>query len=52
MYTPTLRRQIQALERGESAEFERLSARGTIVGIALAVDVVVIVFLMVTKPTF
>jgi uncharacterized membrane protein len=52
VYTPTLRRQIQALERGESAEFERLSARGTIVGIALAVDVVVIVFLMVTKPTF
>jgi uncharacterized membrane protein len=51
VYTPTLRRQIQAFEAGQEAEFARLSARGTAVGIALAVDVVVIVFLMVTKPT-
>jgi hypothetical protein len=28
-----------------------LSQRGTVVGILLAVDVVIIVFLMVTKPT-
>jgi uncharacterized membrane protein len=51
VYTPTLRRQIQALETGNAAELQRLSARGTAVGVALAVDVVVIVFLMVTKPT-
>jgi uncharacterized membrane protein len=51
VYTPTLRRQIQALQTGDAAELQRLSARGTAVGVALAVDVVVIVFLMVTKPT-
>jgi uncharacterized membrane protein len=51
VYTPTLRRQIQALETGDAAELQRLSARGTAVGVALAVDVIVIVFLMVAKPT-
>jgi uncharacterized membrane protein len=51
VYTPTLRRQIQALQTGDAAELQVLSARGTAVGIALAVDVVIIVFLMVTKPT-
>ena len=51
VYTPTLRRQIQALQTGDAAELQRLSARGTAVGAALSVDVVVIVFLMVTKPT-
>jgi len=51
VYTPTLRRQIQALQTGDAAELRRLSARGTAVGAALAVDVIVIVFLMVTKPT-
>jgi uncharacterized membrane protein len=50
VYTPTLRGQLRALEAGDTVEFERLSARGTILGIALAVDVVVIVFFMVTKP--
>jgi uncharacterized membrane protein len=51
VYTPTLRRQIQALDAGDAAELRRLSARGTAVGVALSVDVIVIVFLMVTKPT-
>ncbi|HEV8564760.1 MAG TPA: DUF2269 family protein [Actinomycetota bacterium] len=53
VYTPTLRRQIRALETGgaESPEFQRLAKRSAGVGIALAVPVVVIVFLMVTKPT-
>jgi uncharacterized membrane protein len=52
--TPSLKGQIAALESGgaQSAEFLRLSQRSTIVGILLAVDVVIIVFLMVTKPTF
>jgi uncharacterized membrane protein len=53
VYTPTLRDQIAALEAGGAAstELQALSRRGTTVGIVLAVDVIVIVFLMVTKPT-
>jgi uncharacterized membrane protein len=53
-YSPTLKRQIAALEAGGqgSAEFNRLSQRGTVVGILLAIDVVIIVFLMVVKPSF
>jgi uncharacterized membrane protein len=53
VYTPTLRAQIHALEAGGpgSSAFQRLAKRSTTVGIALAVLVVVIVFLMVTKPT-
>jgi uncharacterized membrane protein len=52
-YTPTLRKQIRALETEGSAtdEYRRLSTRGTIVGVFAAVLVVVIVFLMVLKPT-
>lgn len=52
VYTPTLRNQIRAIEAGgvESEAFRRLSTRGTLVGAILAVDVVAIVFLMVTKP--
>jgi uncharacterized membrane protein len=53
VYTPTLRKQIAVLEAEgpDSAAYRRLSARGTVTGILLAVDVVAIVFLMVTKPT-
>ncbi len=53
VYTPTLKGQIAALESGgsNSPEYTRLSQRGTVVGILLAVDVVIIVFLMVVKPT-
>ena len=53
LYTPTLRDQIRVLATSgpDSAEFASLSKRGTTVGIVLAVDVIVIVFLMVTKPT-
>jgi len=52
VYTPTLRDQIRVLEAdgADSAEYQRLSARGRNVGIVLAVIVVFIVFLMVTKP--
>jgi uncharacterized membrane protein len=52
VYTPTLRDQIRVLEAAgpESEEYQRLSARGRNVGIVLAIIVVVIVFLMVTKP--
>jgi uncharacterized membrane protein len=53
LYTPTLRDQIRVLATTgpDSAEFVSLSKRGTTVGIVLAIDVIVIVFLMVTKPT-
>ena len=53
VYTPTLRRQIEVLEREgpDSVEYQRLSSRGRTVGIATAVPVVIIVLLMVFKPT-
>ena len=53
VYTPTLRRQIRAFDdQGPaSPEFRTLARRGTLVGAGLGVVVVVIIFLMVTKPT-
>jgi uncharacterized membrane protein len=53
VYSPTLRKQIQVIEADgpQSATYRQLSRRGTVVGIILAVLVVAIVFLMVTKPT-
>jgi uncharacterized membrane protein len=53
VYSPTLKAQIAALEAAgaSSPEYTRLSQRGNVVGILLAVDVVIIVFLMVVKPT-
>lgn len=53
IYTPTLRRQIALVESGgaDSPEYRALSRRGIVVGALLAVIVMVIVFLMVTKPT-
>ena len=54
VYTPTLSRQIRVLAASgaDSAEFRALSTRGTIVGITLAVLVLLILILMVFKPTF
>jgi uncharacterized membrane protein len=51
-YTPTLRRQIEALDREgiRSANYQALARRGTILGIVVAVLVVLIIFLMVVKP--
>ncbi len=53
VYTPTLRRQIATLESSgaTSADYRELARRSTMVGVALAVIVIGIVFLMVTKPT-
>jgi uncharacterized membrane protein len=53
VYTPTLRKQIAALaaDDRDSPEYGRLATRNRVVGILLAIDVIVIVFLMVTKPT-
>ncbi len=52
-YTPILRNQILLLEAGkaDSEEFQKLSKRGALIGILLAIDVLTIEFLMVTKPT-
>ena len=52
VYTPTLRDQIRVLESEGpgSQEYQRLSSRGRTLGIVLGIIVVVIVFLMVTKP--
>ncbi|HET6780672.1 MAG TPA: DUF2269 family protein [bacterium] len=51
-YTPLLKQQIATLERTgpRSPEYERVAAQSMRVGILLAVLLVVIVFLMVTKP--
>jgi uncharacterized membrane protein len=53
VYTPTLRKQIEALEAegSESLRYQALARRQAVSGIVLGVIVVVIVFLMVTKPT-
>lgn len=51
VYTPTLKRQIRALDVGAPGEaYRKLAMRGTIVGITLIVIVLAIVWLMVTKP--
>ena len=51
-YTPTLRRQIEALDRrsADSAEYVALAGRSTRLGALLGVLVAVIVILMVVKP--
>ena len=53
VYTPTVRNQIHALETAgpDSNDYKRYSANARFLGIVLAVIVVAIVFLMVTKPT-
>lgn len=52
-YTPTLRRQIAVVEAGraDSDEYRALAKRGGILGGVLGALAVIIVFLMVTKPT-
>ena len=52
-YSPALRRQVAALDVGgaDSAEFTAASRRATVFGLVTSVLVLVIVFLMVTKPT-
>lgn len=54
VYTPTLRRQIRVLASAgpQSAAYRSLSTRGTVVGITLAVLVLLILVMMVFKPTF
>lgn len=51
-YTPTLRRQIEALDAGgpASPQYQTLDAKATRLGILLLIIAVAIVFVMVTKP--
>lgn len=51
-YTPALRNQIQALESGgpRSEAYRRASDRGRTIGLLFMVLVLIILFLMVTKP--
>ena len=53
-YTPLLRRQIAVLDGPgpSSAEYRRLSSRGTLLGALIAVVVLAIIFLMVMRPAF
>ena len=53
-FTPTLRRQIDVLaaEGSDSPAFAQLSRKATLLGILTTLPILVIVFLMVTKPTF
>ena len=52
-YTPLLKKQVALAEAGQvgSDEYKALSKRGGLLGMVMAVIVVTIVFLMVTKPT-
>ena len=54
LFTPMLRRRIAMADAGDldSPEYRRLSKHSGIVGGVLAALVILIVFLMVTKPTF
>jgi hypothetical protein len=53
LYTPTLRRQIQVLEEKgfSSPEYQAISRRGTMIGMANMVPILLILILMVFKPT-
>ena len=53
IYMPTLSRQIRVLAKSgpESEAYRTLATRGTVVGITLAVLVLLILILMVFKPT-
>jgi uncharacterized membrane protein len=53
-YTPTLKKQIEAVEGDgwESAAYQSASRRGTAVGLVLAVMALLIVLDMVVKPHF
>jgi uncharacterized membrane protein len=53
-YSPTLRKQIDALDAGgtESELFKQLDRRATAIGIPLAIIALLIVLDMVVKPSF
>lgn len=52
VYSPGLKRQIEILEKDGvgSASYRQAATRATVVGIAVMVPILVIVFLMISKP--
>jgi len=50
LYSPTLRRQIELVDRPDSPEYRAVARRGSILGPAFGVPVVLILILMVFKP--
>jgi len=52
LYSPTLRRQIAMFEAhgAQSPEYQAVARRGQIIGISLVVPVLIILYLMVSKP--
>lgn len=54
VYSPGLKRQIEVLERDGigSAAYRQASMRATIVGIGVMVPILIILFLMISKPAF
>jgi len=54
LYTPVLKRQIRALdEHGfDSAEYRQVTQRATLIGASNMVPILLILILMVFKPTF
>ena len=53
LFAPVLRRQVSLLESGagQTPEFRQLARRSTILGIVTMVDVLLIIVMMVFKPT-
>jgi uncharacterized membrane protein len=54
VYSPALTRQIEVLDKDGvgSATYRQAATRATVVGIAVMVPVLVIIFLMISKPSF
>ena len=52
-YTPALRKQIQALETQgrESGDYQAAARRQTVLGVAVMVPIILIIILMVNRPT-
>jgi uncharacterized membrane protein len=52
LYSPTLRRQIAMYEAhgAQSPEYQAAARRGQVIGISLAVPLLIILYLMVSKP--
>ena len=52
LYSPTLRKQIAMYEAhgAQSTEYQAVARRGQIIGIAFAIPVLIILYLMVSKP--
>ncbi|HEY9288484.1 MAG TPA: DUF2269 family protein [Candidatus Dormibacteraeota bacterium] len=54
VYSPALARQIEILDKDGigAASYRQAATRATVVGIAVMVPILVIIFLMISKPSF